>query len=364
MTTHEKYQEIAHAFCPVFAQKVDDDWPAADQIAPIDFAVPGDIHASVKKNLPELVRRSAINKKFIIENPKVYYSVCETRTHYFLIYAVYHPLDWWKYIDQAFLDDPVSWIRAQFDEHVHDMEGALLVVTKDIPESVKASGAKYGLVDALITISHTHLLIYANPVIWDTKAGKFKPHPLPYRKIVSFQPALGRDRVDFRSLDLNTCGLTGNILIDETTDRVKLYVEARGHGIRGDRDSWNVGDREWWYNVATFKDRFKNSPNPEKEKKRYAFFELEDIFTPKTGLWSFRLNEEVFVQGDNGKWFFASDGYVDSKKRTKRFQPGKANPPWSWNDDKDMLPAGAIATDPAWFIQQYAQGWGPVDTSY
>ena len=338
----DKYEAVAREFCPIFAQKVDKDWPAADQIAPIDFAVPGDIHASVKENPFELVRRSRSEcKDFIVEHPKVYYSVCETHTHYFLIYAVYHPLDWWKYIDDDLLENPIRWIRAQFDEHVHDMEGALLVVTKD----VEPSRAGHGIVDAVVTVSHRDLLLYANPVRRDSTTGRLKPYSEANRKIVAFQ---------------GSRGLAGNVLMDDELDRVKLYMEARGHGIRGDFGSWRTGDEEWWYNVSDFKEDFKGRAS--QKNKRYAFFDLEDIFKPHTGLWAYRLEEEVFIQSQRGRWTFASFGWVD--KQTRRLQAGKANPPWSWNDEKDTAPMGELATDPARFILRCTQGLGPVSPEY
>ncbi len=93
------------------------------------------------------------------------------------------------------------------------------------------------------------------------------------------------------------------------------------------------------------------SPPPE-----YA---LEDIYKPK-GLWAHRFNPRVFKQSEGGKWAF-----VHRKKLTSGgLVPGKANPPWSWNDHNDTSPIGEMATDPARFILRYAQGWGPVSTQY
>ena len=125
MATEAEYHELAVKYAPVIAQKVSKEWRVADQIAPVDIR--GDI-TRVADN-PEEIRRIAEEEDentYLIPS-KVYYSVCETTTHYFLIYAVYHVLDWWKRYTPV---DPYNLIRDMLDEHIHDMEGALFVVTK------------------------------------------------------------------------------------------------------------------------------------------------------------------------------------------------------------------------------------------
>ena len=132
-------KELAAKYAPVFAQKVSHEWTLADQIAPVDLA---GSFKSVADN-PDVLFQ--MDDDAIID-AKIYWSVCETSTHYFLAYAVYHVLDWWKRYKPT---DLYNLIRDSLDEHIHDMEGALLVVTKK----------PTGLVDGLVTVAHNNFYL-------------------------------------------------------------------------------------------------------------------------------------------------------------------------------------------------------------
>ena len=318
--TDSEYGTLAFEYAPIFAQKVSTEWSVADQIAPLDFA--GRIK-DVAKNPGRLY---GLDEHEIIP-AKVYYSVCETTTHYFLIYAVYHILDWWKR-DKA--KDLYNLFRDMLDEHVHDMEGVLLVVTKDPAK----------LVDGLVTVSHRNFYLYTQPRI-----------PV----------GVGRsEEADTRSLRIAKFDETvdGSIWLDQATKRVKLYIQSRGHGIRGDHKGWGGGDEIWYYRPAG-ETRTPGTLDPtEKESALAETYELQGIFAEE-GLWSHRFDRRVFGQTKKGQWGFV---YLDKKR--SRLSAGAANPPWSWNDHNDSSPVGEIATDPARFIIRYAQGWGPVSTHY
>ncbi|MFB5677775.1 hypothetical protein ACE3NQ_23465 [Paenibacillus terreus] len=64
-----------------------------------------------------------------------YYSIAETPTHWFIMYAFYHPRDW--------TDFPFFGL----DEHENDLEGELSVVRKD--------GSEYGKLEAMVTVFHS-----------------------------------------------------------------------------------------------------------------------------------------------------------------------------------------------------------------
>lgn len=330
--TSQKAFELAKKYAPVFAQKVNNEWKAADQIAPIDSA--GAL-IKVKENPDWLFKLKHDDTETI--KPKIYYSVCETTTHYFIIYAVYHILDWWKRLKP---DNLYDLIRNQLDEHIHDMEGALFVITKKPdPEEER--------VDGVITIAHNNFYLHANP--WVPPDEKESGADNKYLRIVKFN-----ETVD------------GQIWLDRRgngTNRVKLYIESKGHGIYGDHKRWGGGDEIWYYYP-------EGVPLPSKKRKRLKYkdedlemldfrnYKLENIFKKK-GLWDHRFEGEVFLQNKSGKWGFV---YLD-KEKTITFG-GAANPPWSWNDHNDTSPMGEIATDPARMIIRYAQGWGPVSTHY
>lgn len=68
----------------------------------------------------------------------VYYSVVTTKSHYYIIYAFYHPLDW----DSRFL----------YNEKKNDMEGALFIIKRD--------GTPWGKLEASIVVWHDHFHTY------------------------------------------------------------------------------------------------------------------------------------------------------------------------------------------------------------
>lgn len=317
--TQDKYSNLAYQYAPIFAQKVSNEWKVADQIAPIDFA--GSIK-DVAKNPDALYE---LEDDAIIP-AKVYYSVCETSTHYFLIYAVYHVLDWWKRYEPK---DLYNRIRDRLDSHIHDMEGVLFVVTKE-PKN---------LIDAVVTVFHYDFYLYSEPQI-PTNVGEARRAYPQNLRIVNFN----RQDVD------------GNIWLDQSTERVKLYIQSRGHGIRGDHDGWGGGDEIWYYNPSD-ENASPGTIDTEEKDIEVVEYELEDIFADE-GLWHYRFNDRVFRQNKNGRWGFVY------KAQNGELRGGAANPPWSWNDRNDPSPMGEIATDPARFIIRYAQGWGPVSTEY
>jgi len=194
--TETKYGTLAFEYAPILAQKVSKEWVLADQIAPVDFAGKIEEMATNPDKLYDWNEREIIPAK-------VYYSVCETTTHYFLVYAVYHVLDWWK---RHSPEDLYNLVRDMLDEHIHDMEGALLVVAKDPKKRV----------DGLVTVSHRNFYLYSEPKI-PKRVGVSKPAYPPSLRIAKFN-----ETVD------------GDIWLDKTTQRVKLYIQSRGHGIRGD----------------------------------------------------------------------------------------------------------------------------------
>jgi hypothetical protein len=314
-------RELASKYAPVFAQKVSNEWALADQIAPVDFA---GSYSSVADNPDELERLYQQDPDSVID-AKVYYSVCETSTHYYLMYGAYHIIDWWKRVRPT---DLYNLIRDRLDEHIHDMEGALLVVTKE-PD---------GLVDGLITVAHKNFYLHTEPRK-PTDVGDSRPAFKNTLRVVKFN-----ETVD------------GNIWLDKNTGRVKLYIEARGHGMRGDHKHWGGGDEIWYYSPKDEAGTPGTIDRDERPNTKALEYELIDVFAPG-GLWDHRFNDKVFRQNKDGKWGFV---YRD---RT-RLRGGAANPPWSWNDHNDPSPMGAIVTDPARFIVRYAQGWGPVSTQY
>ncbi len=325
--TEEKAKKLAAKFAPVFIQDVARFFIGGDQIAPIDFS--GSI-ADVALN-PENFKKF---KDKMIPDPKVYYSLCETETHYFIIYAVYHIKDWVMKDSKFYLLKLIPFLN---DEHDHDMEGALFVLSKDQNNEP--------FLDAVITIAHNNFYLFSEPQI---HLGWNKSAPKPSRKchiLTGIETEGGKEDID------------GVILLDRNTERVKLFIETRGHGIYGDHRKYRGND---WYHDWYYKPEIENrDPDTRIEniKPRTIHYRLEDIFAPG-GLWDHREISKVFQKGKSGKWSFAE------KKRFNRYKSGKANPPWSWDDQNDKSPIGEIATDPVGLITRYARGWGNVSHNY
>jgi len=331
--TKKEAKTLAIRYAPVFAQKISEEWIVADQIAPVDFG--GSILA-VADNPKKLTKHPSPEKFGEVTDdniikPKIYYSVCETSTHIFIIYAVYHILDWYRRFEAKNLYDL---IRDKLDEHQHDMEGALFVITKSFLDGAER------VVDAVITVSHNNFYLYTEPQI-PVGGGKNKHKPRYPDRILRI--AKFNESID------------GNIWFDKYADRVKLYIQSKGHGIRGDYKGWGGGEAIWYYQIEDLKN--EAGTRDREEKTRVVEYKIEDIFE-KEGLWLHRDKKKVFGQKEGGKWAFI---YKDKDNKPKA---GDANPPWSWNDHNDTSPIGEIATDPARFIIRYAQGWGPVSTQY
>jgi len=328
---------IQHA--PVLAQKVDKEWILADQIAPVDFTDGGLKNCAANYNhlleLPPYDRKET--------EPKIYYSVCETTTHYFIFYAVYHVFDWWKYLKPK---DLYNLIRDALDEHVHDMEGALFVVAKK-------TNYRKEWIDGVVTMAHRHFYLYTEQYLPPEKKGED-----PERQDKSLYISKFNETVD------------GHIWLDPMTKRIKLYIQAKGHGLYGDHKHWGGGHEIWYYTPQGEQidprplnlEKFEDVKEPHRKRKWeitvWKHYDLEDIFAAN-GLWTNRDNPDVFQQHKNGAW-----GFVYKNEKSGDKEAGAANPPWSFNDSNDTSPLGEIATDPARFILRYGQGWGPVSAHY
>ncbi|MEE8391575.1 MAG: hypothetical protein V3S14_12375 [Anaerolineae bacterium] len=159
------HQELAHHYAPVIRQGAITD---QDYITAVDFD--GDwIGNNNWENQPtgDLSAR-------------VYYSVVETETHWFLLYALFHPRD--------YTSDPCE---SSDGCHENDMESIQVVVAKD--------GTSFGRLQAVETLAHSHIYLYTAD----------------------------------RSVEGNFLPVRGSVRLEGTHPVV--YVETYGHGIYGQR---------------------------------------------------------------------------------------------------------------------------------
>jgi hypothetical protein len=120
---------------------------------------------------------------------EAYYAVIETQSHFFLVYADFHPRDW---SESCLLGDC----------HENDMEGVLVAVKKD--------GTTYGKFQAMVTVAHKDFWSYKD-----------------------YQSAL--------SNAVTNTGQTidGDVQFYNATHPF-VYIEAKGHGDYGSK-RWETG---------------------------------------------------------------------------------------------------------------------------
>ena len=176
-----------------------------------------------------------------------YYSVVQTSTHWFLVYAFYHPRDWTEF-------DPFGTMS-----HENDMEGVLLTVRKN--------GSTYGRLEAMVTVAHNDFYSYV-------------PAGSPYTG--------GREDVD------------GPLLLHSYNgyQHPTTFQEAKGHGIYAwDAAGFPGGDGIIYYPSGT-------GQVPAGGNDRSVGYRLVNTFAAD-GLWAHRNNSLTFAdwgtfRGDDG----------------------------------------------------------------
>ena len=373
----DKDLKLAYQYAPIVCQKVNRSNPRGDFITNVDFIKPGDL-TSLTMNWKAVNEPYEENAYKAIQKgddlqfthqllPYVYFSVVETHTHYFIMYAFYHAQDWERE-DAAWSDGP----RWKPLEHEHDLEGALIVVNKVAP-------IHEGCADAMLTIAHDNFYGYGN---WKTINDKNKEvdlfEPDVIQNIYKNSSRYKGSRVNNESLDGS---LLANFHIDEKGDeyiRPKVYIQGKGHGIRGDRSHWSGGDRIIRYCPSLTKneephffetetaDKYngvklerRNSIGVDgKSVKEFYRYKLINIFKTNNplgepaGLWVNKDDLNVFKLNDRDLDCFIARESNDSQN----FVAGSAKPPWSWDDNNDRHTAGELALQPAHIVYNYFSG--------
>ncbi|MGH3658303.1 MAG: hypothetical protein ACRDUA_16740, partial [Micromonosporaceae bacterium] len=180
----------------------------------------------------------------------VYYSVVSTDTHWFIVYAYYHPRDWcdWPFCGGA-------------DSHENDMEGLVLTVRRD--------GSTYGRFEAMVTVAHTNFYSYT-------------PSGSPYTG--------GRENID------------GTVVMQSYGGHARptTFQEAKGHGCY----AWDGGGFPGGDGVVYYPDA-GTAEVPSGGNDRSVRYRLTDVFA-SGGLWGHRNDPATFAswgtfRGDNGK---------------------------------------------------------------
>ncbi|MGC4089252.1 MAG: hypothetical protein QM756_15475 [Polyangiaceae bacterium] len=218
-----------------------------------------------------------------------YYSVVETRTHWFIVYMFFHARDW---VDHFF-----------DTEHENDSEGLLVTVQRD--------GSSYGVLRSMVTVAHTDFYSYV-------------PLGSTWRA--------GAETID------------GTLSLQEYAGELHPVTaqEAKGHGLKA-RPGYDIDGDGVVYYPSLSKSEVPSSPND-----RQVSYALIDIFTPG-GLWDNRNNASLFARYGS----FAGDKGGGCGVGAFSCPRNSANAPWGWDDSNDGPVRGAMATDPAGLVKNY-----------
>jgi hypothetical protein len=307
--THE---DLAEHWSPVWYQDTDDTDAQADYITAFDFD--GDF---ISKNNWENLHTETADL-----NAVIYWSVVETETHWFILYADFHPRDWTEDCDPniPFVSSPC---------HENDMEGAMVVVKKD--------GTDWGQFQVLYTEAHNDLHIFTN------------------------DPAISAG---------STTHLESAPVTFEGGSHPELYVESKGHGVCA---LLFDGDSHCEHPVTPGGNYF-----PGGDGIIYRFNGAEDVpeggndqdvgyslFPLETTLWPRRFDicndgctfdGNLNYMGVNFGKSFDGDTWKDDA----------ANPPWAWDDpdDGEQVQRGDFFFRPAHTYIQHLNGQGSVSEIY
>ena len=293
--------QLALNWAPILYQDVDvngDNALAgkADYISKLNF----DGDWNMRNNWENAAKFSQVSYK-----AHAYYSVVTTSTHWFILYAFFHPRDWSRILIFSMLG---------IGAHENDFEGVLLTIKR----SQNMKDDPYGKLLAMFTVFHAHLL-------------PFLPKESPLKPLRKDVPLLSLQK--YRN-NLHPV----------------IVQEAGGHGIKAWPHLQIEGDIVIYYPDAN------KAEEPEHPNDPYVTYTLIDIFE-KDGLWARRNDPETFAYWGS----FAGDNGGGSGILAKN---NAANAPWGWNDKDSNLQTGVIAADPVKLLKYYFTGFSALSETY
>lgn len=287
------YRELVEWYSPVIVQDLVCT-ELADYITRIDYDG-NDVGNDNWDNLANFERRRVGNIYKLVPVSKarplpayVYYSVVESETHYFITYALFHPVD-----------D----LSCHSFSHENDLEGIVMTVFKD--------GTPYGRLRTVQLQKHNDYYQYRAPGVTDVSNGTS----------------------DFDSDD--------PVSIDTTYPGVHpvVFVEGGGHGLR-EKDTGGAPSVRYYYTGI--------AEDPDDVGMDHVGYDLLSIFAE---MWEKRTDccgaghlfdslgaytGQRFSVAGIGRKFDGNNGKDDA-----------ASPPWDWQDNDDGLPRGEWFMDPA-----------------
>lgn len=284
------YEELAFRYAPVHYQDTDNTNAKADYITKMDF----DGNWKGTDNWDHLNSGNL--------SAHVYYSVVETNTHWYIIYAFYHPRDWSDAGEQV---------------HENDLEGILEIVGKGRGE--------FGHLQAMITVAHTHFYSFA------PEGGEV---------------TAGRETIDGRISFQNHDGIS----------RPKTCQEAKGHGVKAWPYVGNFTGRPSEDGIIYYPSK-TTAERPSSGNDRHVKYKLVDV---SSGMWFMQMFEAALSYEQSiayAKWGTFKGDNSGGCGNVLKCPPDKANTPWGWDDENDGDNfKGELALDPAAVADYYFNG--------
>ncbi|PHN01976.1 hypothetical protein [Flavilitoribacter nigricans] len=261
-------------------------------------------------------------------SPVCYYSVVETASHWYIVYAFYHPRDW-ECPGESSVEGQIAKFFPEKVEHENDMEGLLAIVHKD--------GTTFGTLQSIVTVAHNSFYSFI-------PAGS------------SLQGSVNEDQDG--TLQFAT-------LAEDGLPHPVTAQEARGHGLKAEPEYRIDGDGVI-YSPTKGERVAPADPKYAAEDILYGKYALISIFDETAGLWNKRCPRASYRVFEESSGQFIGD-YGESL----------ASPPWKWDDTdgvtvdlpgigpvsingtEDGLPAGWLAIHPADVAKHYFRGFSP-----
>ncbi len=281
----------------------------------------------------------------------VYYSLTETKTHWFIMYMFFHPRDY-----AACLPTGKANVLG---EHENDMEGSMAIVRK--------TNKRFGTLEGMVTVSHHDFYSYVpkgsplrsgketvDGTLFMTKHGGV-PHPMTAQEAqghgLKAWPQVGMAKT-YLAL---TVGRNAGVLSSQASKKINF---------RG-------GDGVIYYPSSVSRQKAEIPSHKNDRRVEYALID----FHGKNGVWKHRKDQKLFTK-NTGPYSTKFRGDTSgtcggAKVDTKYCQANAANGPWGWDDSGDPvigkgdgLPAGILATDPAKLVARYFSGEGKFSRIY
>jgi len=307
----EALSEISLALyhAPILYQDTDDTDPQSDYITKLDY----DNNIIFSDNWD-----NRDNYPLIAAG---YFSIVESRTHWFIIYGFFHPRDW---------------TDSSFDqEHENDLEGLLAIVEKD--------GTTYGKLIGAITVFHLDFYSY---------------------KASDSSLTDGHEDIDGVLYFQNTAETILPIASNDAHHPM-ICQEAKGHGLKAWPHTGDFTGKADEDGIIYFPS-IGSSDIPSSGNDRYVEYGL---FTFGE-LWERQLEEANLSLSTSTT--FASWGTFKGDKSGGcgngifiLCSEDSANAPWGWDDKNDGATyRGEIALDPIHLVDHYFNGLGTFSQMY